>query len=45
VFGTSTTASVKKGKEIFEVAVEELVKHIKAVKKSKIDDLLPEPLV
>lgn len=45
VFGTSTTASVKKGKKIFEVAVEELVKHIKAVKKSKIDDLLPEPLV
>src|SRR3989304_5138275 len=44
-FGTSTTASVKKGKKIFEVAVEELVKHIKAVKKSKIDDLLPEPLV
>jgi len=45
VFGTSTTASVKNGKRILEVVVKELVKHVEAVKKSNIDDLLPEPLV
>jgi creatinine amidohydrolase/Fe(II)-dependent formamide hydrolase-like protein len=45
VFGTSTTASVKRGKRVFEVVVEELVKHVEAVKKSKIDDLLPKPLM
>ncbi len=45
VFGTSTTASVNKGKRVFEVVVEELVKHVEAVKKSKIDDLLPKPLM
>jgi len=45
VFGTSTTASVKKGRRVIEVVVEELVKHVEAVKKSKIDDLLPKPLV
>jgi creatinine amidohydrolase len=44
VFGTSTTASVKKGKMVFEVVVEELVKHVEAVKKSRIDDLLPNHL-
>jgi len=45
VLGTSTTASVKKGKKVVDAVIEELVKHIKALKKAKIDDLLPKPLV
>jgi len=43
VFGTSTTASEEKGRKIFEAAVEELVKHIEALKKTKIENLLPKP--
>jgi len=45
VFGTSKTASADKGKKIFETAVEELVKHIEALKRTKMNDLLPRRLV
>jgi len=45
VMGTSKTASVEKGKEIVQAAVEELVRHINALKKAKMEDLLPKPLV
>jgi len=45
VFGISATASVEKGKKVFEAAVKELVRHVNALKKAKIDDLLPKPLV
>jgi len=39
VFGISTTASAKKGKIVFEVAITELVKHVNLLKKAKIEDL------
>jgi len=45
VLGVSTTASAEKGKRVFEVVVEELVKHTDALKRTKIDDLLPKPPV
>lgn len=45
ILGTSTTASARKGKKIVETAVEELVKHVKALKKAKMDDLLPKLFV
>lgn len=45
VMGISKTASAEKGEKIVQVAVEELVRHINAVKKAKIEDLLPKPPV
>jgi len=45
VFGTSTTASLEKGIRVLEASVTELVKHIDALKKTKIDDLLPKSLI
>lgn len=44
VLGISTTASVEKGKQVFEAVVVELVKHVEALKRRKIDELLPRPL-
>lgn len=44
VMGISKTASAEKGKEIVQVAVEELVRHVNVLKKANIEDLLPEPL-
>jgi len=45
VFGTSTTASAKKGKKVIEAVLDELVKHVKALKKIKAKDLSPKPLL
>ena len=45
VFGKSTTASVEKGKKIFEAVINELVKHVVLLKKSKADDLNPKSKV
>jgi creatinine amidohydrolase len=45
VFGKGTTASVKKGKKIFEAVVDELVKHVNLLKKQKMEDLMPKPKV
>ena len=45
VFGKASTASVEKGKEVFEAVVNELAKHVNAVKALKIEDLLPKPSV
>lgn len=45
VLGKSKTASVKKGRKIVGVAIEELVRHINALKKANVDDLLPKTLV
>ena len=39
VFGKQSTASVKKGKLVFETVVSELVKHVDELKKAKIGDL------
>ncbi|MBX5327908.1 MAG: creatininase family protein [Candidatus Bathyarchaeota archaeon] len=43
VFGVSKTASAKKGKRVFEVVVGELVKHVKLLKNTKIEDLMQKP--
>ena len=43
VFGKSTTASLEKGKKIFEVVVKELVKHVNLLKEAKIEDLMHKP--
>lgn len=45
VFGSSSTASPEKGKKVFEAAVNELVKHINLLKKTKIEDLMQKPKV
>ncbi len=45
VFGKSTTASAEKGKEVFEAAVNELVKHVNLLKKAKPEDLIPKSKV
>ena len=45
VFGVSSTASVEKGKAVFEAVVNELVKHIAAFKKAKIEDLMQKKKV
>ena len=43
VFGKASTASVEKGKKVFETVVNELAKHVETVKGLKIEDLLPKP--
>jgi len=45
VFGKGTTASVEKGKKVFEVVVTGLVKHVKLLKKARMEDLMPRPKV
>ena len=42
VFGKASTASVEKGKKVFEAIVNELAKHVKTVKGLKMEDLLPK---
>jgi creatinine amidohydrolase len=45
VFGTSATASAQKGKILLEVVIGELVRHVKAIKKARIEDLMQKPKV
>jgi len=45
VFGKSTTASAEKGKKVLETVVDELVKHVDMLKKSKTEDLMQKPKV
>jgi len=45
VWGKSTTASAERGKQIFEVVVEELTKHVVLLKKAKSEDLVMNPKV
>jgi creatinine amidohydrolase len=45
VFGKSTGASSRKGKRVLETVVSELVKHVKSVKKAKIEELVLKPKV
>ncbi|MEM3783674.1 MAG: creatininase family protein [Candidatus Bathyarchaeia archaeon] len=45
VFGKSTTASVEKGRKVFEIVVNELVKHIASLKKTKVEDLIAKSKV
>jgi creatinine amidohydrolase len=45
VFGKSTTASEKKGKKVIETVINELVKHVELLKKSKIEMLMEKPKV
>ena len=45
VWGKSTTASAEKGKKDLEVVITELVRHIKLLKKAKIEDLVEKPKV
>lgn len=40
--GKSTTASVEKGKKVFEASVNALIKHLEVVKGFRIEDLLPK---
>ena len=40
VFGKSTNASEEKGEKVLETVVNELVKHVKMLKKMKIKDLI-----
>lgn len=43
VFGKASTASVEKGKKVFETVVDELARHVETLKGLKIEDLLPKP--
>jgi len=45
VFDKSTTASPEKGKRIFEAVVNELVRHVALLKKTKTDDLMQKSRV
>lgn len=45
VFGTSKTASAKRGRKVFEAVVGELVKHVKLLKNAKIEDLMQKSKV
>jgi creatinine amidohydrolase len=45
VFGKQSTASAEKGKRVFEVVVNELVRHVDLLKKAKLEDLLQKPKV
>jgi len=45
VFGKSKTASAEKGKKVFEVVVNELVKHVNLLKETKIEDLISKSKV
>jgi len=40
VYGRSTIATATKGKEILEAVVNELVKHVEILKKTKVEDLI-----
>lgn len=40
VYGKSTIATATRGKEIFETVVNELVKHVETLKKTKIEDFI-----
>jgi creatinine amidohydrolase len=45
VFGKSSTASAEKGKKIMEAVINELVNHVKVLKKARIEDLIQKPKV
>jgi creatinine amidohydrolase/Fe(II)-dependent formamide hydrolase-like protein len=45
VFGSSTTASAEKGKRVLEAVIEELVRHVNALKEAKFEDLMQKPKV
>ncbi len=45
VFGKQTAASAKKGKEVFEVVLNALVKHIELLKKTRMEDLSLKPKI
>jgi creatinine amidohydrolase len=45
VLGKSSTASARKGKKVFDAVVGELVRHINALKKAKVKDLVQKPLI
>lgn len=45
VFGKSTTASAEKGKRVFEAVVKELSRHVNALKKAKIEELVQKSKV
>jgi creatinine amidohydrolase len=45
VYGKQTSASADKGKLVFEAVVDELAKHVRLLKKAKIEDLSPKPKV
>jgi creatinine amidohydrolase len=43
VFGKQSTASAEKGKKVFEAVVNELVRHIEKLKKTRVEDLNEKP--
>ena len=45
VFGKSTTASAEEGKKVLEAVISELIKHVNALKKAKIEALMQKPKV
>jgi creatinine amidohydrolase len=45
VFGKSTTASAEKGKRVLEAVLNELVKHVNKLEKTKIEDLMEKTRV
>lgn len=45
VFGKSATASAQKGKTLFEALISELARHVNALKKARIEDLMQKPKV
>jgi len=45
VFGVASAASVEKGRRVFEVAVDGLVRHVEAVRGLRVEDLLSKSLV
>lgn len=45
VFDKQTTASAEKGKTVFDAVINELIRHISLLKKTKIEDLMEKPRV
>jgi creatinine amidohydrolase len=45
VFGKQSTASVEKGKRVFEAVTNELARHVDLLKKAKMEDLVQKPRV
>lgn len=43
VFGKQTSASAEKGKKILRTVVDELIEHIRLLKKTKLERLMPKP--
>jgi creatinine amidohydrolase/Fe(II)-dependent formamide hydrolase-like protein len=44
-YAKGSTASIKKGKVVFEASVRELVRHVNSLRKAKMENLMQKPKV